>query len=82
MMIIYTIIPSLLCFDFKTEARFNSVVAMLAIIPIKQLTGYSYWGTIWRLLVALIPFSIILLLLYIIIVIFVIISEHPEFLEQ
>ncbi len=82
MMIIYTIIPSLLCFDFKTEARFNSIVAMLAIVPIKQLTGYSYWSTIWRLLVALIPFSIILLLLYIITVVFVIISEHPEFLEQ
>ena len=38
---------------------------MLAVIPIKQLTGYSYWGTIWRLIVALIPFGIILVMLYV-----------------
>lgn len=63
--LIFTIIPSLLCFSFTAETRFDLAVAMLAVIPIKQLTGYSYWGTIWRLIVALIPFGIILVMLYV-----------------
>ena len=36
---------------------------LLAIIPIKQLSGYSYFSTIWRLVAAFIPFVIISLLL-------------------
>jgi hypothetical protein len=36
---------------------------LLAIIPIKQLSGYSYVSTFWRLLAALIPFIILYLLL-------------------
>ena len=36
---------------------------LLAIIPIKQLSGYSYLSTIWRLLAALIPFIILFFLL-------------------
>ena len=36
---------------------------LLAIIPIKQLSGYGYWGTIWRLIAAFIPFVILCLLL-------------------
>ncbi|MBP3839241.1 MAG: DUF3667 domain-containing protein [Prevotella sp.] len=82
MLIIFSIIPSLLCFDFKTEACFNTMAAMLAIVPIKQLTGYSYWNTIWRLLLALIPFGIILMTLYVAISTFVYISTHPELLQQ
>jgi len=35
---------------------------LLAIIPIKQLSGYGYWGTIWRLIAAFIPFVILCLL--------------------
>lgn len=82
MVLICTIIPSLLCFSFKAEVRFNMLAALLAIIPIKQLTGYSYWGTIWRLIVAFIPFSIIIFALYLAVSIFVFISEHPEMLQQ
>lgn len=82
MILIYTIIPSLLCFSFKAEARFDLLAATLAIIPIKQLTGYSYWGTIWRLLVAFIPFGAIIMALYFFASFFAYISAHPEILHQ
>ena len=63
MIVIYDIIPSLLCFSVKTEAIYDVLSLLLAIIPIKQLSGYSYVSTIWRLLAALIPFIIMGLLL-------------------
>ena len=63
MIVIYDIIPSLLCFSVKTEAIYDVLSLLLAIIPIKQLSGYSYVSTIWRLIAALIPFIIICLLL-------------------
>ena len=67
MLLICIIIPSLLCFSFKAESYFDLIVLLLAIIPIKQLSGYSYWGTIWRIIVAFIPFTIILIAIYVII---------------
>ena len=67
MLLIFIMIPSLLCFSYKAELNFDLMVMPLAIIPIKQLSGYSYWNTIWRILVAFIPFSIIVLAMYIII---------------
>ena len=63
MIVIYDIIPSLLCFSVKAEIVFDMLILLLAIIPIKQLSGYSYVSTIWRLIAALIPFIIICLLL-------------------
>ena len=63
MIVIYDIIPSLLCFSVKAEIVFDMLSLLLAIIPIKQLSGYSYVSTIWRLLAALIPFIIMFLLL-------------------
>ena len=59
MIIIYHIIPSLLCFSVKAEIVFDLLAILLVIIPIKQLSGYSYWSTFWRLLAALIPFVIV-----------------------
>ena len=47
----------------KTEIIYDLLSLLLAIIPIKQLSGYSYVSTIWRLLVAFIPFVILCLLL-------------------
>ena len=67
MLLIFIIIPSLLCFGFETEEIFDLMVMLLAIVPIKQLSGYSYWSTIWRILVAFIPFSIIVMAMYVII---------------
>ena len=55
MLNIYSIICSLLCFNQLVEV----FLYPLAIIPLKQLSGYSYWSTIWRVLVAFICFSVI-----------------------
>jgi len=82
MLLIYSLIPSLLCFSFKAESRFDFVAVLLAIIPIKQLSGYSYLGTIWRLLLALIPFVFILFLSYLAAVLYIVLTEHPEILLQ
>ena len=49
MILIYGIIPSLLCFSVKAEIYYDLLSLLLAIIPIKQLSGYSYFSTIWRL---------------------------------
>ena len=63
MILIYDLIPSLLCFSVKAEFYYDLLSLLLAIIPIKQLSGYSYFSTIWRLVAAFIPFVIISLLL-------------------
>jgi hypothetical protein len=63
MILIYGIIPSLLCFNVKAEIYYDLLSLLLAIIPIKQLSGYSYFSTIWRLVAAFIPFVILCLLL-------------------
>ena len=82
MLLIYIIIPSFFCFSFKAENYFDTLVILLAIIPIKQLTGYSYWGTIWRLLIAFIPFFILLLGLFVVVSMFVIFISHPEIFQH
>ena len=69
MIVIYDIIPSLFCFSVKAEIISNLAAYLLAIIPIKQLSGYSYWTTIWRLLLAFIPFIVISFLLAVVSVI-------------
>ena len=60
MITIYSIISSLLCLDLMVEF----FIYPLAIIPIKQMSGYSYWSTFWRILVAVISFSIIAIVLF------------------
>ena len=67
MLLIYSIVPSLLCLGSKAEEVIDALLLLLPIIPTKQFSGYSYWSTIWRLLVALIPFTIIAILLTIVI---------------
>ena len=46
MILIYGIIPSLLCFSVKAEIYYDLLILLLAIIPIKQLSGYSYFSVI------------------------------------
>lgn len=65
MLFIYGLIPSLLCFDNKTELFYGIASMFLIIIPIKQLSGFSYWSTNWRLLLALIVSVSIFLLLFV-----------------
>ena len=64
MFLIYNIIPSLLCFSVKAEIIYNMLTLLLPIIPIKQMSGYSYWSTFWRLLAAFIPFAVVCILLF------------------
>ena len=68
MLLIYSIIFSLLLPNDTEDEIFTLLILPLVIIPIKQFSGYSYWSTIWRIIVAFIPFAIILLLLIIAIV--------------
>ena len=68
MLLIYSIIFSLLWPNDTADEIFTLLILPLVIIPIKQFSAYSYWSTIWRIIVAFIPFAIILLLLIIAIV--------------
>jgi hypothetical protein len=54
---IYSIVYTFFCGNYK------DFILLLAIIPLKQLFGYSYWCTIWRFLLAFIAYSIIILCL-------------------
>ena len=65
MFLLYNIIPSLLCFSVKAEIISNMLTLLLPIIPIKQMSGYSYWSTFWRLLAAFIPFVVVCFLLFV-----------------
>ena len=56
MLTIYSLIPAFLCFSPKAQVMIDILCTLLFIIPIKQLSGYSYWHTIWRVVAALIPF--------------------------
>ena len=56
MLTIYDLIPLFLCFSLKAQVMIKILCTLLFIIPIKQLSGYSYWHTIWRVVAALIPF--------------------------
>ena len=65
MIIIYCLVPSLLCFSVKAEMIYELLAMLLAIIPIRQLSGYSYPSTIWRVILALIPFIILFIVLFV-----------------
>ena len=65
MLIIFGIIPSLLCFSMKGEIIYTLLTLMLMIIPLKQLFGFSYWGTIWRVAIAAMSLLVALILLII-----------------
>lgn len=67
MLIIYNLVPALLCFSVKSETIYYTLSFLLCIIPIKQLTGYSYPSTIWRVLLSLIPFMMLFLLLFVVV---------------
>ena len=48
---------------FSINPMFETASYVLAVIPIKQLSGYSYWRTALYILVALILFAVLFLLL-------------------
>ncbi len=65
MLIIFGIIPSLFCFSMKGEIIYSLLTLMLMIIPLKQLFGFSYWGTIWRVAIAAMSLLVAMILLII-----------------
>ena len=64
MLTIYGLIPAIMCFSLKAEIIFGISSLILAVITIKQLSGFSYLNTIWRMVVALIPFFFMILFLF------------------
>ena len=50
------LIPGFLCFSLKIDIIFSISTLILAVIAIKQMSGFSYLNTIWRMIVALVPF--------------------------
>jgi hypothetical protein len=52
---IYSIVASFFCMNIF----YQSLIPVVAIIPLKQLSGYSYWQTIWKTLIALIIFGVV-----------------------
>lgn len=62
MLTIFGIIPSLLCFSLKAEMYYDIIIMLVTIIPLKQLSGYSYPSTVWRVLAAFIPFVLFIIL--------------------
>ena len=70
MLLVYSTFITMLIPSDTGDYIFYALGVPLVIIPIKQFSGYSYWSTIWRLIVSFIPFCIVVLLL--ILVIFII----------
>ena len=67
-LLIFGIIPSLFCFSMKGEIIYTLLTLMLMITPLKQLFGFSYWGTIWRVAIAAMSLFVALILLIIVLV--------------
>lgn len=65
MLLIFGIIPSLFCFSMKGEIIYTLLTLVLIITPLKQLFGFSYWGTIWRVAIAAMTLLVALILLII-----------------
>jgi len=64
MVTIYSIVPSLLCFSKNAELIWDIFAMLLVIVPIKQLSGYSYWSTTWRVAIAAITLITVIILLF------------------
>ena len=64
MVTIYSIAPSLLCFSKNAELIWDIFAMLLVIVPIKQLSGYSYWSTTWRVAIASITLITVIILLF------------------
>ena len=66
MLTIYSLIPGFLCFSLKIDIIFSISTLILAVIAIKQMSGFSYLNTIWRMIVALVPFFFLIVFLIVV----------------
>jgi len=78
MLILYNIIPSLLCFTAREEMVYNMLTFLLIVIPVRQLSGYSYWSTVRRVLVAAVVFALMIALMLVAVLLAILI--HVGFL--
>ena len=60
MLLLYSLVPSFFCFNTRAEGVYGMLTLLLINIPIKQLTGYGYWSTIWRVFLAATSLVIVL----------------------
>ena len=61
MLLVYGLVPSFLCFNSNAELIYGLCTLLLINVPIKQLSGYGYWGTFWRVFVAATSLVVVLL---------------------
>ena len=61
MLLIYGLVPSFLCFSSNVELVYGLLTFLLINVPIKQLSGYGYWGTFWRVFLAAASLVVVLL---------------------
>lgn len=61
MLLVYGLVPSFLCFDSNAELIYGLCTLLLINVPIKQLSGYGYWGTFWRVFLAAASLVVVLL---------------------
>lgn len=59
MLLVYGLVPSFFCFNSNTELIYGLLSLLLINVPIKQLTGYGYWSTVWRVLLAAISLIVV-----------------------
>jgi hypothetical protein len=62
MISIYGFVPQVLCFSLKATTVWGLASTLLLLVAVKQLTGYSYRQTVWRVIAAVVPFVGLLLL--------------------
>ena len=62
MISIYGFVPQVLCFSLKATTAWGLASTLLLLVAVKQLTGYSYRQTVWRVIAAVVPFVGLLLL--------------------
>lgn len=76
MLLIFNIVPSLLCFSPYAERVYYRLSLLLIIIPISQFSGYGYWSTIWRVVLTFVPFLLMVLLLCVALVMLLFMSTY------
>ena len=55
----------LLCFTARAEMVYNSLSFLLIVIPVRQLSGYSYPNSVWRVPLAAVVFVLMIALMII-----------------
>ena len=77
--IVYIANMYLICstvFNFFCAKEITLFLLLLAVVPIKQLSGYSWWGTIWRSMLSLVSLFVSVFFILLAFVIGVVLCVH------